>query len=358
MKGKKTLRLNKFRQMLAAEGLEAMIVTSGPNIYYLSGFTGTDSILLITRDHNYLITDFRYIEQAQQEAPAFEIVRADKEAEKVLAGLCGNVKQTGFEEEKITWSDYTRLEKALAGKGLTPASHILREMRAVKDATEIQIIREAVRITDQAFAGILKQIKPGKTEEEIAVELEFSLRRRGASGRSFDYIVASGPRGALPHGTASTKRIAEGEMLTLDFGALYQWYCSDFTRTVMVGRPDSKQKEIYQIVLEAQLAAIAAIKPGISGREVDAVARGLITKAGYGEYFGHGLGHSLGLEIHESPRFNTREDKLMVPGMVMTVEPGIYLPGWGGIRIEDVVLVTNTGVEVLTQAPKQCIIID
>ena len=231
-------------------------------------------------------------------------------------------------------------------------------MRKVKDEQEIAAIREAIKITDHAFNTIIEKIKPGTAEEDIAVELEFLLRKLGASGKSFDFIIASGWRSALPHGVATEKRIAKNEFIVLDFGAIYKRYCSDLTRTVFVGEPSAKHVEIYNIVLEAQLAAIDRLKPGMSGKEVDSIARDIIKKKGYGDYFGHGLGHSVGLEIHEEPRLSPREEKIIEPGMIITVEPGIYIPNWGGVRIEDIVLVTKNGVEVLTQAQKQFIIID
>ncbi len=263
-----------------------------------------------------------------------------------------------MEEGELSLIEFRRFQGALKSCDLIDSSNILTKMRQIKDESEIDIIRKIISMTDQAFSHILKVIEPGMTEVEISLELEFSLRKMGASDRSFDYIVASGQRSSLPHGLASEKKLEKSELLTLDFGGKYKGYCSDLTRTVSLGQPDAKQKEIYNIVLEAQQAGIDAIKPGLSGQEVDAKAREVIVKAGYGEYFGHGLGHALGLEVHETPRLNTRETQILQPGMILTVEPGIYIPGWGGVRIEDVILVKDNGPEVLTQAPKQFIIID
>lgn len=338
--------------------LQAVLLKSPPNVYYLSGFTGTNAILLITMTHSYLLTDFRYLEQAAQQAGSFEIIRVDNELPQAVSKLTPGLKNIGIEEDILSWAEFRSFQTALSGCDLLDASDILRELRQVKEPEEIEIIRQVIHITDQAFSSILDKIRPGIAEEQLGLELEFALRQRGASGRSFDFIVASGERSALPHGVASTKEVAEGELVTLDFGAVYKMYCSDLTRTVCLGRSDARQEEIYSIVLEAQQAAITGLKPGMTGKEADAIAREVISKAGYGEYFGHGLGHALGLEIHEKPRLNTRETQIMQPGMVVTVEPGIYIPGWGGVRIEDVVLVTDFGVEVLTQAPKQFIIID
>lgn len=358
MRGRKKLRIDKIRRKLVEKELESIIVKSLPNIYYLSGLTSADATLFITMDKIYLLTDFRYLEQAAREAENYEILRVDNNLVEILEELSKGLRTIGIEEDTISWKDYRRMQKAFSGRNLLDASDILKEIRQVKEQAEIEIIRQAIKITDLAFDQILGRIAPGVTEEEIGLELEFSLRKMGASGKSFDFIVASGERSAMPHGEASAKKIKFGEQLTLDFGAKYKWYCSDLTRTVFVGEPEAKHRKIYDIVLEAQQAALEVIKPGLSGKEVDALAREVISKAGYGEYFGHGLGHSLGLEIHETPLFNPKETKILEPGMIMTVEPGIYIPDWGGVRIEDVVIVTNYGVEVLTQSPKQFIIID
>ncbi|MGI5901954.1 MAG: M24 family metallopeptidase [Desulfitobacteriia bacterium] len=352
------MRINKLRRVMLKNDLPTLIVTSRPNIYYLSGFTGSNATLFITEKENFLLTDFRYLEQAEKEAPAFKILKADREVGKKISELSSSLTRIGIEEEEVSWAQYKKWEKEFAGVRLVEASKLLGQLREIKDREEIEIIRQAVEITDRAFKQILNRIKLGVEEREISLELEFFLRREGASAASFEYIVASGFRGALPHGVASEKKIKNGELLTMDFGAKYQGYCSDLTRTVSIGKPTLKQKEVYNLVLEAQLAALEAIKPGLKGKEIDRVARDIISKAGYGEYFGHGLGHSVGLEIHESPFLNTREEKVLEPGMIVTVEPGIYIPGWGGVRIEDMVLVTNSGAEVLTQASKEFIIID
>jgi Xaa-Pro aminopeptidase len=343
---------------MSEKNIEAVIVKDLSNIYYLSGFTGTTAVLLITAGRQYLLTDFRYLQQAEKEAQDYEIVRVDSNGNDKIAELLQGIRTVGIEEEQTPLADFRKIQAALPDCELLDASGIFAELRQVKDASEIDRLREVIQITDEAFREILNQIKPGAVEQEISLDLEFSLRKRGASGRSFDYIVASGQRGALPHGVASTKRMAAGEMVTLDFGAKMHQYCSDLTRTVCLGKPDPKQIEIYNLVLEAQQRAIDGLKPGMTGKEGDALAREVITRAGYGDYFGHGLGHSVGLDIHENPRLSPKEDRTIEPGMVITVEPGIYIPEWGGVRIEDVVLVTNFGVEVLTQSPKYFIIID
>lgn len=350
-------RISKLRQKMAEKGLEACIIRSRPNVYYLSGFTGTNSMLYITASQSFLLTDFRYLTQAREQAKEFEIIKAEGDIIDSLATISTGKSLVGIEEDDVSISDFRLIEAKMPEWQISDASLVLKELRQIKDESELKIIREAIKITDQAFDLIVDKIKTGVTEEEISLELEISLRKMGASGRSFDYIVASGERSALPHGTATAKKISKDEFITLDFGAKYQEYCSDFTRTLFIGNPQAKHQEVYQIVLEAQLAAIEGLKPGMTGKEVDKLARDVIENAGYGDYFGHGLGHSLGIEIHETPRLSPRDETILEPGMVLTVEPGIYLPGWGGVRIEDVVIVTNFGVEVLTQAPKQCIII-
>jgi len=352
------MRQNRLRQKMSEQKMEACLIMSVPNVYYLSGFTGTNATLYITQDQSFLLTDFRYVTQAKQQTKGFEIIQVDGEIIDKVATLSAETGTVGIEEQHVSLADFRKIQAGMPECEMRDASGLLQELRQIKDEAEIEILRQAIDITDQAFSLILPKIQPGVTEQEIDLELEMSLRKMGASGRSFDYIVASGERSALPHGTASAKKLADGEFVTLDFGAKYKRYCSDFTRTVFIGKPSAKHREVYETVLEAQLAAIDGLKPGMMGKEVDAIAREVIRKAGYGDYFGHGLGHALGLDIHEAPRLNTKEDKVLEPGMVLTIEPGIYLPGWGGVRIEDVVIVTNFGVEVLTQTPKQCIIID
>lgn len=343
---------------MQVENLEAFIAASPENRRYISGFTGTSAMCVILLDKAYLLTDFRYIEQATVQAPEFEVIDAGSDFFQLVKELAGQLKRIAFEEDYITYVDYLKLKDAVPEAELVPQAKLLTGLRAIKEPEELEKIRQAVKIADDAFTHILRFIELGLKEEEIALELEFYMRRMGASGGSFDFIVASGWRSSMPHGVASSKTIQKGELITMDFGAVYQGYCSDITRTVALGEADEKQREIYDIVLKAQEAAIAAVKPGLKGKEVDAVARKIIEDAGYGKYFGHGLGHAVGLAIHEGPRFSVREEQVIEPGMVMTVEPGIYLPEWGGVRIEDMVIVTENGCEVLTQAPKQFIIIE
>jgi len=351
-------RLEKLRQKMRAENLDAYVVMAPENRRYLSGFTGSTATLLILLDQALLLTDFRYIEQATAQAVDFQVVKIEKDVYASLAVLGLELNRIGFEGDVVTYADFKQLQETFTQAELCSFPDMVTDLRAVKELTEIDAIRQAVKIADDSFRHILHYLELGQTEDEIALELEWAMRKAGASGRSFDFIVASGWRSAMPHGVASSKQIQAGELLTMDFGAIYQGYCSDITRTVCLGEPSDKQREIYEIVLAAQLAGIQAVAPGRTGREVDEYARKLIADAGYGEYFGHGLGHAVGLAIHEGPRLSPREDRMLEPGMVVTVEPGIYIPDWGGVRIEDIVLVTENGCEVLNQAPKELIIIE
>jgi len=351
-------RLERMRQKMHEEKIDAYVVIRPENGRYLSGFSGGEATLYITLEKAFLLTDFRYIEQATAQAPEFEIIKTGQDHFESLAKIGQQAQRVGFEGDFVTYLNFEQLKKGFPQAELLSLPNLVSYLRSVKDQAEIDTIRQAVKIADDAFSSVLKSIDIGQTEEKIGLDLEYSMRLAGASGGSFDFIVASGVRSALPHGTASSKKTQSGEFLTMDFGAIYQGYCSDITRTVFLGEPEDKHREVYDIVLAAQRAGIAAVKPGRTGKEVDAVARKIITDAGYGEYFGHGLGHSVGLAIHEGPNLNMREDRVLEPGMVITVEPGIYIPDWGGVRIEDIVLVTEDGCEVLTQAPKEFIIFE
>jgi len=354
-------RLQKLRERLAADGFDGLLVTGAENRFYLSGFTGSAATLLVTMEEAFLFTDFRYVEQAAQEASAFTIERIGQSVAETVAGKAKalGIKRLGFEPHQLTYKQYLDYQTQFDFLDFTPAKDLVEDIRLVKDADELGLIKQAVRIADAAFAHILKYLKPGVREDEIAFELEYFMRREGASGCAFDFIVASGWRSAMPHGVASAKPLAAGELVTIDMGAVYKHYCSDITRTVVLGEgPDlPKQQQVYEIVLAAQLAGIKAARPGCYGTEVDKAARDVINAAGYGDYFGHSLGHGVGLAIHEGPCFAPRDTTYLTPGMVVTVEPGIYLPGWGGVRIEDMVVLVENGCEVLTNAPKELIII-
>ncbi len=352
-------RTEQLRALFAGAEIDCLVVMRPENRVYLSGFTGSSGWLAITAEAAYLLTDFRYTEQAGAEAPDFTIVRHGRLIADTLREILARAKVTrvGFEADYTTFQTATGLREKLDFAELIPTTGLVERLRLIKDAAEVRRLRQAVRIGDAAFAHILGVLRPGLTETEVALELEFFMRRQGASGNSFDPIVASGPRASLPHAQPTGRVLGAGEGVKMDFGCVYEGYCSDLTRTVFLGSVSDKQKEIYDIVLQAQLAALAAIKPGVTGAEVDAVARNLIAESGYGDNFGHGLGHGVGLYIHEDPRLSPGYEGRLEPGMVVTVEPGIYLPGWGGVRIEDMVLVNENGCENLTEAPKALTIV-
>lgn len=349
-------RLERLRDVLKNSELDGVIVAKPENRVYYSGFTGSSGLLLISSDAARLLTDFRYIEQAGKQAPNFEIVRHGSDIYETVRTQIDSLglKKVGFEGEFTTWENHRRISEIVPQ---AKPVH-LDSLRMVKDETELALITRAVELADNAFTHVLPLLKPGVREIDIALELEFYMRKHGAEKSAFDIITASGTRSAMPHGLASAKIIDAGDLVTMDFGAVYQGYHSDITRTVVIGRADPKQREIYEIVLAAQLAGVAAAAPGIPCREVDAVSRKIISDAGYGDYFGHGLGHGLGLAIHEEPRLSPVSDVILTSGMVVTVEPGIYLPNWGGVRIEDTVVVSSAGAEILTASSKTLIELD
>lgn len=353
-------RLTRLRQAMETKGLEAMFIASAVNRRYLSGFTGSAGYVVITKDRAVLMTDFRYTMQASEQASEFEVVehalRMTDTLKQLLAEM--NINRLGFEQDHVTYSTYTSYQEQLQPVELVPVSGIVEDLRMIKDADELAVMRQAAQLADKTFSHILNFIKPGVSEKELALEMEFFMRKNGATSSSFDTIVASGERSALPHGVASDRIIQGNEFIKFDFGALYQGYCSDLTRTVVLGKPSEKHHEIYNIVLEAQLKALERIRPGMTGREADAIARDVIKGYGYGDNFGHSLGHGLGMEIHEYPRLAHTSDQVLTPGMTVTVEPGIYLPGFGGVRIEDDIVITDNGIEIITQSTKQLLVLD
>lgn len=347
------MHIQRVSRLLDAVRADAVYITSPQNRYYFSGFTGTYGFLVLTRDRRLLFTDSRYRLQAAQQCPAFEIrdVRDD------MYGTLNGYAALGIEEEYMTVADYDKLTQKTKCRPV-PVSRDVSALRKVKDAQELQYITEAARIADSAFAHIVPQLAPGKTERALALELETFMRRAGAEDVSFETIFASGERSAMPHGTASDKPLHKGDFVTMDFGCKYKGYCSDMTRTVVLGRASERQREIYEIVLEAQRTAIAAMRPGASCREVDAAARDVIAAHGYGDNFGHSLGHSLGLDIHESPACSPKSVDTLEAGMLMTAEPGIYVDGFGGVRIEDLLIVMQDGTQNLTASPKELLELD
>nr|WP_239450425.1 Xaa-Pro peptidase family protein [Mammaliicoccus sciuri] len=351
------MKINKLREVMNQKGLEAVVILSPYNRRYLSGFTGTSGSLLITQDKSLLITDFRYIQQANDQAQDFEVINQegpmlDKINELIKEGQYKNV---GVETHLITYNEYQALNTDAVE--LSSIEGVIETIRMIKDEFEIKQIQKAADIVDETYEHILKWVKPGMTENEVNNEMEMFMRRKGATCSSFDTIVASGYRGALPHGVASNKVIEEGDMITLDFGALYEGYVSDVTRTFAIGEPKEEMKKIYNIVLEAQLSALEQIKPGMTGKEADTIARDVIKSYGYGEQFGHSLGHGIGLEVHEGPALSQKSDIVLEENMCITLEPGIYVDGLGGVRIEDDVLVTKNGLQRFTKSSKDLIIL-
>ncbi|KOO43957.1 M24 family metallopeptidase [Priestia koreensis] len=351
-------KLTKLREMFKDLNVDGMLITSEFNRRYVANFTGSAGVVLISEDAAAFITDFRYVEQATKQAVGFEIVQhkgpiTDEVAE--VAKKMG-IKRLGFEQDHLTYSSFQTYDKAVEAE-LVPVSNAVEKLRLIKSEAEIKILKEAAKIADAAFEHILTVIRPGVTELEVCNELEFFMRKQGATSSSFDTIVASGYRSALPHGVASEKVIEKGEFVTMDYGALYQGYVSDVTRTVAVGEVSDELRTIYDVVLEAQLRGMNGIKPGLTGKQADALTRDYIAEKGYGEYFGHSTGHGIGLEVHEGPALSFRSDNVLEPGMIVTVEPGIYIPKLGGVRIEDDTIVTQTGNESLTHSSKELIIL-
>lgn len=352
-------RLSKLRSFMEKQNLDAVVISKPENRAYFSGFTGTSATLVVTAAKAKLITDFRYIEQAEKESPLFDVVRHEQDMLAVVASeiLADKAKKIGFEGDSFTYNHFTMLARHLPDAKLKPVG--LDGLREIKDAAEIERMTKAVEISDAAFSHILKVLRPGISEIEVAAEIEHCMRKLGSEKPAFDTIVVSGERGSLPHGLATNKLIESGDFVTMDFGAVYLGYHSDITRTVCIGKADEKQRHIYDVVRKAQHLGVGAIAVGKSGKAVDAQVRRCIMDAGYGEFFGHGLGHGVGLAIHELPRLSPSSTcERLEENMLVTVEPGIYLPGWGGVRIEDTVQITASGAKVLTKSRKQLIEIE
>jgi Xaa-Pro aminopeptidase len=355
-----------IRNIMKADMLKAIIVTDSYNMRYISGYRG-EGMLLIYGDRKYVITDSRYTEQAEIECPEYSCVDIAKKgyfktiAELLHMDVAGSNTckkpsfRVGFENRSISYNDYSSLEKALEGCEFYELDNKLDKLRQIKNDEEIEKIRTAESIGDEAFTHILSFIRPGLIEKEVALELEYFMKKNGAEKLSFDTIAASGTNSSMPHAIPTDKVLEEGDFLTMDFGCVYEGYCSDMTRTVAVGSVSDNMKYVYDVVLKAQLAALKAVKPGAKCSDVDKIARDIIADAGYGNCFGHGLGHSVGLFIHEEPRLSPKCDDILQPGMLMTVEPGIYIPGRFGVRIEDLVVVSENGCINLTNSPKELI---
>lgn len=353
-------RIAQLREKMRTKDLQAVLLVGDANRNYLSGFTGDESFSVITLDKAFFITDSRFTEQAKQQVKDYEVLEYSKNSTfaDFLAELVAknNIKKLGFEEDVVSFSTYS-LYKSKVSCLLIPMEGIVEEIRTIKDESELDIIRKAAEITDKAFDHIVKFIRPGMTEREIGLELEFFMKKLGATALSFPSIVASGVRSSLPHGVVTDKVVNEGEFLTLDYGCVYEGYCSDMTRTLVIGESSEKMTEIYNVVLQAQERALKAFKPGTPAIDVDKVARDYIKEKGYGDYFGHSLGHGVGREIHEAPTIGYRNAKELQAGMVVTDEPGIYIPDFGGVRIEDLLVIKEDGIEILSKSPKELICI-
>jgi Xaa-Pro aminopeptidase len=329
-----------------------------PNVRYLSGYSGTNGLILVSPDGSLFLTDFRYKEQASEQVKNLKVVIAERELILSLPSLVllkSTRLKVGFEQNHLSCGIYQQLKTLLPNCLLVPTEDLVESLSIEKEQGEIDKIKKAISITEQVFHEVLDFVKPKVKEQDLAAEIEYKFKKYGSSAPFFETIVASGKRSALPHGVASGKKIEKGDFVTLDMGAVYDGYTADLTRTVVVGKANKRQKEVYNIVLKAQKQALSKVKPKIRACDLDKVARDIIKRAGYDKYFGHGLGHGIGGIIHAGPAINPRNQQLLESGMVVTIEPGIYIPNWGGVRIEDDVLITKRGCEVLTKAEKNLI---
>lgn len=351
-------RTTKVQQLLKDNQLDALIVSSTYNLRYVSNFTGTAGLSVITQDQAYFITDFRYTEQANDQASHMTVIehKGDLygEVENIIQDQ--GIQTIGFEKDYVTFAQYETIKDKLSAD-LKPVSNMIEELRLVKDDQEVELIQKAIEITEKAYQHILDYVEEGMTEIQLANELDFFMRQQGASGVSFETIVASGKRSAMPHGVASDKEIERGDMITIDFGCYYKGYVSDMTRTFAFGDPGDELKEIYQIVQDAHTLVNEKAKSGMTGAALDKIARDYIADRGYGDQFGHSLGHGIGLEIHEGPGVNYRNEEELPVGAVITNEPGIYVPGLGGVRIEDDMVLTADGNKRLMTLPTDLIIL-
>ena len=353
-------RITSLRERLTTEGLDGLLVTDPHNRRYLSGFSGSAGMLLVTSDRAALATDFRYWEQAASQTHDIEIFKQEGSLSawlpELLAGLGG--KRIGYEAGYVSVALHKQLREAIAGMptgdrvSLVQSEGLVEGLRAVKDEAEKQALERAVRLGDEAFAAVSILVEPGWTEQRVAWEIERYAREHGAEGLSFPTIVGGGPWSAMPHAYPRDEPLREGEPIVIDMGVIVAGYCSDMTRTIVLGKPDAQFGAVYEIVLMAQETAEATIEAGMTGEAAHMIAQAIIAEAGHGERFGHGLGHGVGLEVHEHPRVSSTSEDVIEEGMVITIEPGIYIPGWGGVRIEDQGVIEDGKLRVFTQAPK------
>jgi Xaa-Pro aminopeptidase len=363
-----TSRLERLRAAFGKSGIDALVVSQPESRYYLSGYTGHDlpprdsaGYLLISQDKALLLTDPRTAEQAQSEARDFEVITysAGSQGPQAVAEATNElaIKRVGFESIHLPYGIYSQIRGSLSDAELEPVSNLVDELRVIKDADELRHLQTAADVLDHCLKHVLSELEPGMTEHQVARMVELYLLEH-AEGTSFPSIVASGPNASIPHAVPTGRRIQAGEVLKIDIGARWRGYCSDMTRTLCIGKPvDSKLTELHALVLEAQEHAERNLRPGMTGREVDSLSRDVIARAGYGEAFTHSLGHGIGLEVHEPPWLSQlRGDAVLQPGMVFSVEPGVYLPGWGGVRIEDLVVLEDGGARILSHSPKSLIL--
>ncbi len=352
-------KVDKLRQKMAEAAVDGFLVTTFLNLRYISGFRGDAGALLLTDKAAYLFTDSRYIEEAQTEAAGFTVVMTTVEVDEIKNAVQKEgVRRLAFEKEHVTYSAWEHFKDRFENVELVGVSGWVEDLRMIKTPEEVSCIEKAQEIADDALELLTSAIHIGSREIDLALEFEFTMRKMGSEGLAFPIIAVTGERSSLPHGVPTDKKVSDGDFLTFDFGAKHAGYCSDETRTFVVGRLDAKHEEVYNVVLEAQLAGLEAVKPGVKGMDVDAAGRKVIDEAGYGQYFGHGIGHGVGLNVHEGPGAGKKSETMLQPGMIVTIEPGIYIPGFGGCRIEDLVLVTETGRRVLSSSPKELKVLD
>ncbi|MCS7229884.1 MAG: Xaa-Pro peptidase family protein [Candidatus Kryptonium sp.] len=351
------IKLEKVRRKLDELKIDAVLITHLPNIRYLTGFSGSSALCVITKTDAFFITDFRYEEQSKQQVKGFKrFIAIGKTSIDLIyeENIFGKVKKVGFEAHRASFSFVQELKNKFKNLKFVPTKNFIEEISAIKTDDEIENIKSAIKISEKVFQEILKIIKPGISEIDIASEITYLHRKYGAEKDAFDIIVASGWRSALPHGVATDKKLKKGELVVIDFGCVYNGYHSDITRTISIGKPSAEARKIYQIVLDAQTKAIENARSGLKASELDSIARNYIKQKGYGKFFGHSLGHGIGTETHTLPRIAPKSDYILQNGNVITIEPGIYIPGFGGVRIEDDILI-NSNASILTSLPKNLI---
>ncbi len=345
-------RQDRIRSWLEEAAVDAIMVSSPPNVRYLSGFSG-EGHLVLTAEAGAICSDSRFQIEAEQADGLSVAISPNGHLEAAAEFLHSEeAGKLAFEEHVVTYSQFKKLEEAFGTDSLEPVSGVVEEQRAVKDADEISAIRKAAEVVDTALTELLSELEPGPTEKEIAIKLDHRILVSGADAIAFPTIAASGPSAACPHAQPTDRQLTAGDMLKIDVGCRLEGYCSDITRTIFLGEPSEKFSEIYNVVLDAQQTALERVAPDVTCAQLDKIAREVVQGAGLGEYFTHGLGHGVGLEVHEAPRVSARSDQVLAAGMVITVEPGIYIEGWGGVRIEDLVVVTEGGCEILSNTPK------